>query len=391
MANDNGTTDLLKLCRLVSAVIIYVVIFSPNTHRSRCALVTSILFFIWVYEKEKYPSRAHLSLSFAIPLTLFNVHSHHFISPYKLYLHFMLQRNSLPCHFIHCVVTTDETKQRVFNGNTSQCDYANIFWSEARKKIGTKKKRWWRFRANRTGDGNPLDLIIQVTWISLRLIGDGEVPTLKLNRRYIFGEEWTGRHVDLITFVVRHKMFWRNLRDDKIPIWARVVTSLHTIYSNLTVENPNELLMPSSSQDLTLSMSMSLACDQLYQRCRQHCVGCGGSGVDEDKKNEKYTAIHKHNNEMVENGHREAAATSISTLFAVFFRSFIRLRVDSVGVWNKCGKVFTSIIHLKSDHFNFVPSMYPEFRRYFSSLRLNTAFFSWDRSQHFNRVPNLYI
>lgn len=138
MANDNGTTDLLKLCQLVSAVIIYVVIFSPKTHHNRCALATSILFFISVYEKEKYPSRAHLSLSFAIPLTLFNVHSHHFISPYKLYLHFMLQRNSHPWQFIHCDVTTDETKQRVFNG-TGQCDYANIFRSEPRKKNGTEK------------------------------------------------------------------------------------------------------------------------------------------------------------------------------------------------------------------------------------------------------------
>lgn len=43
-ANDNGTTDLLKLCRLVSAVIIYVVIFSRNTHRGRCAVATSIFF-----------------------------------------------------------------------------------------------------------------------------------------------------------------------------------------------------------------------------------------------------------------------------------------------------------------------------------------------------------
>lgn len=94
---------------------------------------------------------------------------------------------------------------------------------------------------------------------------------------------------------------------------------------------------------------------------------------------------------MLRNGHREAAATSISTLFAVFFRSFFRLRVDSVGVWNKCGKVFTSIMYFKLDHFNFVLSIYPEFRRYFSSFVLNTAFFSWDRLQHFNRVPNLYI
>lgn len=97
--------------------------------------------------RGKYPSRAHLSLNFVIPLTQFNVHSHHFIFVYKLYLHSTLQRNSLPCHFIHCVVTTDKTEQRVFNGNTSQCDYANILRSEREKKIDGEdfEDRRWQF------------------------------------------------------------------------------------------------------------------------------------------------------------------------------------------------------------------------------------------------------